>query len=318
MDQAVETISKAKTIAISGHVNPDGDCLGAVTGLGKALQYAGKQVDLFASEKPRHYSYLPGIENISTSIPDKDYDLFILVDLGDRPRMGDAVQAFNRSKTSICFDHHMTNERICDQNLVFKDACSTCELLGIFLNYWDPSLIRSDVATSLYAGITTDSNRFLYDTARARAMRVASDLIDAGADVNLIYLHEFQSADRNMLLFQGDILRSTEMLADGKIALARISLKKIHEYHLPMSEAEGVVDLLRSMDGVEIAVILKEKEANLQKISFRSKEYFNVAELAKKFDGGGHWKASGGSIHDSFDAAYDQLRSVLKDIVWTT
>lgn len=306
-------LRKAQTIAIAGHVNPDGDCIGAINGLGLSLESMGKEVDRLCEEKPRHLSYIPGASTMVEVDPQKKYDVFVLLDLGDRPRMGKASRAMDRADFSLNFDHHQTNERICQLNSVIKDASSTCEILASFLQEEDFP-IPKEAATALFAGLITDSNRFLYDTARSRAMRIGADLIDLGADADLVYLKEYQAIEPGLFAFQGKVVSEAEFLQGGRVALANVTQAMLKEYKISMSEAESAVDVLRNLSQVEVAVLVKNMTDDLQKISFRSKEFFNVSAVAEKFGGGGHIKAAGASIQGKNEDVYKQMKAFFEDL----
>lgn len=311
--EVLEEIKKANTVAIAGHVNPDGDCIGSICGLTMILEEMGKKVFPFSQLSGGHLSYIPGTDKLIKYNDESDFDLFIMVDLGDRARLGDLKDLPEKSKSSINFDHHQVNENICDLVLQVKEASSTCEIIADFaIKMGLP--VTKDAATALYAGITTDSNRFLYDTARAACMRTSADLLDLGADAELVYFNEYQRLNPRFIAFQGQVIKNAEFLMSGKIAIANLNREMLKEFGISMPEAEGVVDSLRSLDGVEIAIIIKDIEENIQKLSFRSKEFFNVSELAAEFSGGGHIKASGATLNMSNKEAYNLLKNILLKI----
>lgn len=297
-EQAKALIDAANRIAIAGHVNPDGDSYASVLGLGLALQEAGKEVDMLAEENNAHFSYLPAFSLLRAPDPDKSYDLFIRVDLGDTPRMGTAKIAFDHSKHSLNFDHHLTNDGLCDCAILDPKASSTCEIIARFLLETDMAF-SADAATALYTGLITDSNRYLYDTSTARTLRIGADLMDRGADAQRVYFYEYQNENPHMVAFRGIVTEQVKQLHGGKVIVANITQEMLHHYGIAMPQAEGVVDDLRSLAGVEVAAILKEQDADTQKISFRSKAYFDVAAVAQKLGGGGHKKAAGATLHGS-------------------
>lgn len=314
--QMEKLIRQSKSIAITSHESPDGDCVGSVLGLGLALQAAGKDVHIILSDPvPERLHYIPSWEIIEKPDANRSYDLFILVDLGDLPRMGKSITAMENSKTSICFDHHRTNQYVCDINYVDIDASSTCEILAEFLFAYHFD-IPKDAATALYTGIITDSNRFLYDRARAKTMRLAADLLDKGALADRIYFYEYSNHDPDLLALTGSVMKNMEYLHNGRLVLAKIPNSLQKEFRVDYEDVEGVVGDLRDIKGVEVAVMLKEKSANDQKISLRAKEYFDVSEIAVHFGGGGHRKAAGASIHADFETAYAQLKHYLEEMPW--
>lgn len=312
IDEIAKILRSAKTVAVTGHVNPDGDCIGSITGLGMSLKLMGKDVDMILDDDvPAFLSYIPNIDLIKKPDKTKKYDVFVMVDLGDRKRMGSSAIAMDNSAVCLNFDHHGTNEHICDYHYVETKASSTCEILANFLidNGFE---IDSDVATSLYSGLVTDSNRFLYDTARANAMRTGANLIDLGADVDCIYFNEYQNISANLFAFQGYMVKNALYLNDGKAAIANIRKDILKEYDLTMSEAESCVDVLKNLKGVEVAVAIKEISDKVQKISLRAKSYFDVSEIAVSYGGGGHIKAAGCTLEMTNEEALIEMKKTLE------
>ncbi len=308
-----DLIKKSNKVAIAGHLNPDGDCVGSICGLTLILEAMGKEVYPFCQITGKHLAYIPGTDKLLSYQGQKDFDLFIMVDLGDRARLGECSKLIEGSKFSINFDHHQVNEGICNLVIQEKEASSTCEIIARFA--MDAGLpITENAATALFAGIITDSNRFLYDTARSACMRIGAGLLDLGADAKTVYLNEYQKMNPNFLAFQGKVISTAEFFNSGRIALANITGDMLSEYKLSMPEAEAVVDTLRNLDGVEIAVIVKDVEDKLQKLSLRSKEFYNVSKLASEFSGGGHIKAAGASLHMSNEKAYKTVKARLSEI----
>lgn len=306
-------IKAAKTIALGGHDNPDGDCLGSILGLGLVLESMGKEVDLLSDEKPDHLSYIPAFDRLKKQDPNKKYDIFIRLDLGARNRMKNSIKAMDNSAFKINFDHHLENDYICDLTIHDPTASSTCQLVAEFLFNQQIS-ISKEAATALYSGLITDSNRYLYDTASAETLEIGAGLLRAGADDRLIYLKEYQEEDPNFMAFTGQMIEEADFFHNGKVIAGNITIKKIEKYGLTMSEAESVVDRMRNLKGVELAVVMKEQNDKLQKLSFRSKLYYNVAELAGNFQGGGHMKAAGGRILTNNKEAYKELLAFLKNL----
>lgn len=320
MLQIYDAIRSAETIAISGHINPDGDCIGSALGLGTICESMGKTVYHLMNEPvPQHLSYIPGIDRFVTASDAISrcarFDLFIMVDLGDRLRLGESAQVMDAAERTICIDHHKTSTGICELNLIDASASSTCELIAELA--FDMRMpVNAMAATVLYAGIITDSNRFLYENARAKTLRLAADLLDHGADADRIYLEEYQMIDANLLAFQGEVIRTMERFNGGRVVMANITSELLTRYGLKMSDVESIVSVMRDIRGVEIACIVKDRGEGEQKVSFRSKCDIDVAELAQRFGGGGHVKASGCTLTMSNADAYKMIRHALGALRW--
>lgn len=310
--EIAEKIRKANHIVITSHQSPDGDCLGSILALGLSLKKLGKQVDMIIDDDlPPYLQYLPRIEEITRPKEDQSYDLMIVVDLGDLKRMGKSSLSFHQSNFTICIDHHRTNEHFCKLNYVEVETSSTCEILAEFLMDFDFPM-DSEIASCLYTGIITDSNRFLYENAGAKCLRIAAKLLDKGADAKTIYYHEYSCRNPKFLALLGEVIDHSISLQDGKVLLAGVSQEEMKKHGILYSEVEGLVGELRDLKGIEVAVMVKEQEENIQKISFRSKRYFDVSQLAESFGGGGHKKAAGASMETTFDQAKKILQKKLE------
>lgn len=315
-NQIYTILQKAKTVVITGHQNPDGDCLGSILGLGQSLEKAGKEVDFVLDDKiPDYLTYIPNVDKIKQVNTDKSYDLFIMVDIGDRERLGKAGQLMDKTSLSVCMDHHPTNEMICDYNLVKKDASSTCEVITDFLIRFDFPFSKN-ISTALFTGLITDTNRFLYQNARQAAMRIGADLLDRDADAELVYYNEYLKLDPDNYIFQAKMLESVEYLQEGKIVLLNLYQEKLSQYNKSLDDAEPIVALLKNIIGVEIACVIKEKADKEQKISLRSKLYYDVSSIAKEFGGGGHKQAAGCSLEMANGDAYNLIKERLEQVSW--
>lgn len=307
---------KAKSIVITGHVSPDGDCLGSILGLGLTLLEVGKEVTMVVDDQvPDHLSYIPLVDLVKEKVGNESYDLFVMVDIGDRKRLGATAKYLDTATSSLCIDHHTTNEMICDVNLVDSRASSTSELIAKLL-LTGPYQITKEAATALYTGIITDTNRFLYRSSRQEAMRVGAELLDLGADADLIYLYEYRTLDPKMIEFTAYVVEHAEYLHGGKVALANLRMDVLEKYSLSMADAETVVDTLKNLKGVEVACIVKDRGGKDQKVSIRSKEYYDVAAIAKHFGGGGHIMAAGCSIDATNEEAYQMIKVCLEQMKW--
>lgn len=310
---AHDLIESAQTIAIVAHENPDGDAYGSILGLGLALRAAGKTCDCLADERFSHFAYLPGFDTLKDVDARQSYDLVIRVDLGDLKRMGRGASVFTSAQKTLNFDHHLDNDHKSDVLVHEPTASSTCEIIARFLIDTEAPL-PPEAATALYAGLTTDSNRYLYDTATAETLRTGADLLECGADKQYVYLYEYQSQDAKRILFEAEVLKNAQFLHRGKVIVANLTREMIEPLGYTMPEVEGVVGMLLSLAGVEVAAILKDQEEMSQKISFRSKSYYNVEKLAKQLGGGGHMKASGAALALSNAEAWTTLLAFLEDL----
>ena len=220
---------------------------------------------------------------------------------------------YHAAKQTLCVDHHRTNAFRADYNWVEPFASSTCEVLTKFLQKAEIA-IPKNAATALYLGIVTDSNRFLYDTARADCMRTAADLIDCGADVDSIYYSLYQNMEKDAYRYQAYVVEKTKYFCNGRVALVVGTKEDLEKYGQPEEAMEAVVDIVKNFSGVEVTAMIKEREENVQKVSFRSKEYYDVSRLALRFGGGGHKKAAGATLSFRLPEAEKIIQELLESL----
>lgn len=307
------TIQKAKSIAICSHISPDGDAIGSSTGLYLALKDLGKEVYLIKNDKfPDHLNFLEDKSFYTDSEP-FETDLFILTDVASIDRMGSGKGFYELSKNSLCIDHHMSNEGFFNNNIIDPYISSTSELIAQLLIEGGYEISKL-AATYFYLGITTDTNRFMYDSTDAQTLRVSAKLLDFGADKQLINLSLFDNLNVNYLFLQTEVIKSATFLRDGKFVIAKLSKDQLEKYGIDYDEAEGLVSILRSISGVELSCLIKEFSEDIQKISLRSQTEVNVSKIAMEFGGGGHIRASGCTLKMDLDSAYDTMYKRIEQI----
>lgn len=303
-------IEESEKIAIASHLNPDGDNLGSVTAMKNLLKKYGKTPIFILDDLiPSSFKFLPNIEENKSpeEVKDINFDLFITLDCSDTNRMGDNLkEIFEKSSKTINIDHHKTNENFADLNIVDPNSPATCELLYRVFENIDFEL-NKDIATSLYTGLSTDTGSFKYDSVNSETFRIASELVKYDISLNDIAVNVYQSRsiEKTNLLIRA--LNSIKYFCDNKIAIAIVTNKDMEETNAEKGDADGIVEFVRDTDGVELAVLLKEKEDCIR-LSLRSKSEINCTKIASQFDGGGHVRASGGTIHHKdFDKAIDDI-----------
>ena len=289
----MELAEAAGTIAIVGHVRPDGDCVGSCLAVCNYIteQYPEKTVDVYLETPPVKFSYLKQFERIcSDPETGKQYDLCICLDSGDRERLGKNVVYLDTAKTSICIDHHITNQGYGAANFVKADASATCELLYDFL---DEEKISKEVAECIYTGILHDTNVFKNSNTTERTMQVAGAMMAKGINFSRIIDESFYKKT----YVQNQIM--------GRAVLESVLF------------LDGIVDQLRVTDGVEVAIFLHETENHVYKVSMRSNNLVNVSKVASYFGGGGHVRAAGctmsGSVHDVINNLSAQIDKQIKE-----
>lgn len=306
-------IDEADTIAISAHINPDGDALGSALGLRKSLELYGKKSDVIKiSEVDDYLKFLPQIDFYKNPSK-KEYDLFIIVDCSEFDRIDKAIEICKKSKKVLVIDHHEGGSIKTDLNIIHSDSPASCELVYEIIKRLKLP-IDKEIATLLYAGLVTDTGRFLYSNISELTFYTAADLYKIGADFEMIYKNLYQNKEISKLQFENHLLNKVEF--KKPYALVGVSKKTCKDFGVQMGDSESVVNMLRDLKGIEVACLVKEYGENEFKISLRSKDYLDVSKIARDNGGGGHIRASGFTINtDSMDKAINIMRKILEEAI---
>lgn len=292
-------IKEAGTIAISGHVNPDGDCVGACLGLYTYLRenYPEKTVDVYLEPINPKYTFLKYAPDIihqeaaeAAGIPEFSYDLYFCMDCSEPERLGFARDYFENASFKVCIDHHITNKGFGDLMFIRPGESSTSEVLFSLMDY---KKISMDCAEALYLGIVHDTGVFRHSNTTRKTMETAGALLDKGIRQEMIIDDTFfrKTYVQNQIL--GRALLESILVMDGYVIFSVISRKDMVFYGVDSSDLDGIVDQLRVTAGVECALLLYELEEQVYKVSMRSNSVIDVSKIALYFGGGGHKKAAG-------------------------
>ena len=287
-----DMLKAAQKLVIVSHVSPDGDTLGSSLALMHALRMLGKDVIMNVDDDiSTVYSFLPGIAEYRRFAPEEsvDADLLVIIDASSADRAGNAMEVV-KSPVVLNIDHHKTNTRFADYLYLDSDAAATAEIIYRLLLKMGIKLTR-DIATCIYEGIYTDTGSFKYSNTTSNTLKTAADLLNYGVNPSLIS-DNMELKSRSQVEMLRKVLETLTFLKDGKIAYIEIPLE-LYDHNV---ETDTFISYPRYVEGVEIALLFKQVEANLTRVSFRSKE-IDVAKVALSFGGGGHKKASGCSIY---------------------
>lgn len=302
-------LNAAQTILIFTHINPDGDALGSAAALCRVLRKMGKTSWILMDEDvPDYISFMD--TEYCTRDRDclKNQDISICVDCGEYSRFPALADKFDEGKQKLCVDHHATGDGFGDHYYIDPSEAATCQLIYKLIKELGSSLIDRVVAESLYTGINTDTGSFQYSNTTADTHAIASDLMSYGIDHTAINVKLYQTIPMTKLKIQSSILQRAELLFGGKVAVGYVTGKMLDEAGAVLDDAEGTIDMLRNIEGVEIAAFLKEK-GEAVKVSMRAKSFANVAEIVSVFGGGGHVKAAGCTLEMGMEEALEALKS---------
>ena len=296
-----QMLENTGSVAILGHVHPDGDCLGSALGLYHYLKtyYPGVRAAVYLEEASEKFRYLEGFEEIRHEPDEESYELCICLDSSDRERLGGFACYLERAEKSLCLDHHVTNTGYADTNVVAGDSSSTCEVLYEQL---DGEKIDKTAAECLYTGIIHDTGVLKYSCTSARTMEIAGRLMAKGIDFGSIIDNSFYKKTYIQNQILGRALLESITFFNGKCIFSALRRKDMDFYGVDGKDMDGIIDQLRLTEGVEVAIFMYETGPQEYKVSLRSQKIVDVSEIASFFGGGGHVRAAGctmsGSIHD--------------------
>ena len=295
-------LADAKTVAIAGHVRPDGDCAGSCLATYNYIKnyFPHVKVDLYLEPIPNIFKFMKRSEEILSEWPDdRKYDLFIAQDCGDAKRLGNAAKYFESAEHTICVDHHVSNQNFAEHNYIFPDASSTCELIFELL---PDERIDREIAECIYTGIINDTGVFQYSSTTPETMRIAGELMKTGFDFSRIIDESFYQKTYLQNQVMGRVLAESILLQDGKCVVGYLKRREMDFYGVEGKDLEGIVSQLRLTAGVEVAIFIYEMQTQLFKVSLRSNGKVDVSKIAVFFGGGGHVRAAGctmkGTFHD--------------------
>ena len=295
MNDLIREIENADSIAITGHINPDGDCIGSTLGMYNYItnNYPGKKVQVYLQEFPDVFMFLNGASEVKHETDDEIYDLFMSLDCGDPDRFTPFAQYFETAKRTLCIDHHISNKGFGDVCYVEPQACSAAEAIFKLL---DEDKINQPCAEALYMGIVHDTGVFKHSNTTRSAMTIAGILIEKGARPNFVIDETFykKTLTQNKLL--GYALLGMKQFANGKIAHTLLTFEDFEKFGASKMDTDGIVDQLRLTSGTEVAFFMYQSGENEYKISLRANNIVNVSEIACSHGGGGHVKAAGCNI----------------------
>lgn len=306
--ECVSLLKEYDNYLILTHRNPDGDTLGSAFALHRALSKLNKK-SMVRCGDPIHpkYSYLwDGIDN-----DEIEFDKIIAVDVADKKLLGEDFEAKYGDNVFLCIDHHLSNREYAE-NLLLEDRAAAaviiyeivCEL-GIEFS--------PQIANCVYTGLATDTGCFLFSNTTPTVHRIAADVMEKGADYTFINRLMFETKTLSYLRLEQMAVSSIESHFDGKCAIMMVTRKMIEESGSSASDCDGIAAIPRKIEGVKIAVTIRERHDGSYKVSLRTVEPYDAAKICANFGGGGHHAAAGCDFDCSIDEVKGALLKVIKE-----
>lgn len=309
LDNILEEINKAETIVILTHENPDGDAIGSSLAMYHALKAYGKNPDLIIPEHPKTFNCLPGIEEIKTESDIEHYDLAISLDCATIKMLNGFVNYFENAKVKVCIDHHGTNTMFGDYNYVNPATPACAQILLVILEYFGIEITK-EIGTCILAGIITDTGGFKYQGVTAETFEFVAWLLNKGVNVSNLYRQVLEVQTKANFELHRIANNRVELLENGKVAYTYITKEDEEAVHAESGDHEGIVDVGRGLEGVEVSIFLRETSKGIR-VSLRSNDYVNVSDACLVFGGGGHPRAAGCTIPGTIEQAKEK---VLKEV----
>lgn len=299
VQQIIEVIRNNSSFLLTTHEGPDGDAIGSSLALASFLRSIGKDVTVhYQDPVPDLYAFLPGTETVLSHIPDRDYDVAVVLDIGERKRAGAEFCNFSRVTTTINLDHHLSCDNFADFNIIDSQCAATGILVYRIAHAFGYRFDR-DTALCIYVATITDTGSFRYSNANREAFTVAGEMIECGVNAWDVAEQLYENQPQKRLELLAKCLPTLEVFKNGQAASVTVSLDMYAATGADSELTDGFVNYPRSIRGVEVAIFFRQIDPLKWKIGFRSKGKVNVATFSKALGGGGHHNAAGCTVEGS-------------------
>lgn len=309
-DEVIKRLIENDNILIICHMSPDGDTLGCAYALYNALVSKNKNVRVDCSDEvPERFEYLQsGYVN-----SDFEPEYVIAVDLAARQLIGEKLSGYV-DKIDLCIDHHPSNELYAKETYLVSTAAAACEIIYDIIVSMKVD-ITTEIATCLYTGIATDTGCFCFSNTTSNTHYVAAELYKIPAEYEHINALLFNTKSKSRLRIEQKVLNTMEYFYNDKVAISCITQKMIEESKADESELDGVSNIPRSIEGVEIGITMREKLDGNFKVSVRTTSKADASKICGKFNGGGHKRAAGCLIEEDYQTAKALLVKAVKEFI---
>lgn len=313
--RVAEALAGRERFVVTTHENPDGDALGSLVATHAVLGELGKESSMFLAGRvpfPQEYRFMPLDSVARGAAPDMEGRALVAVDCANEKRLGAAHEALLAAADFVInIDHHHDNSRFGDVNLIVPDASSTGEILRDVIRELGVALTPA-IAEALYIAIVTDTGRFQYSNTSAKSLRLAAELVEAGADVHRIFQGVYENVAFAKLKLLARALEHAQVFQDGRVIVSHLERSDFSEAGAEEPFSEGIIDYLRAVEGAEMAALIREPptpNGPKRRVSLRTTERdVDVSAIARKSGGGGHRQAAGFSSEGSVGEITDFIQ----------
>jgi phosphoesterase RecJ-like protein len=313
MNQIIQQLKKSRRVLLATHIHPDGDAIGSLLALGLALEEGlKKKVQLYnESVLPAVYHFLPSIHRIKNEPGDiKAYDTAVILDCSDLQRVGKAAEAISRIPTVINIDHHATNTRFGNYQLIEPRASATTEILHQLLREMEMP-ITCAMAYAIYTGIMADTGSFRFSNTTPEAFKICHEMVCQGADPHKVAHHVYETTSLKRIKLLNMLYDTIEVSENGRLSIMTLTQNMLHATGTSITDVNGLINYARRIENVKVAALLYERASSRQMQRQRNSVFHvDVANLAAVFGGGGHRSAAGFDIHSSLLDLKNELYSM--------
>lgn len=304
---AVEFLKNNDEYLILTHAHPDGDTLGCAFALREALLSFGKKAAVRCSDPiPSKYGYMG-----ATDEGEVDFKKVIAVDVADTKLLGKDFEKSYGDRIDLCIDHHGSNRLYADKTLLDPTAAAACEIILAVIRELGVNVTKT-IANNIFTGLSTDSGCFRYSNVTPRTLRMAADMIEAGAEHTKINTAMFETKTRTYVALERLALESMKMYLDERCAFITITQDMFKESGSDESEVDAIAAIPRQIEGVLVGVTMREKADGTFKVSMRSHEGVDVSSICAMLGGGGHPRAAGCTVSGDVQAARNTVVSSIE------
>jgi phosphoesterase RecJ-like protein len=307
-----EELSRASSVLIGTHMNPDGDALGSALALSHYLDAIGCDNEVICHHAaPRNLRFLPGLNRVKQIPKEAKYDLGVVLDLDSLDRLGNTAEFFATCSRTVVIDHHVPHEKPGDLRIVDTSAPATAVILTRLLIDLG-ARITPEIATCLLTGIVTDTGSFRFRNTTPEALSLSAYLLEHGGDLTMVQEEIFQSKSLASARLLGRSLETMRLDCANQIAWSTLSARDFEIAEASDEDTEGFVNELLFITSVQVAALMREPKPGKVRCSLRSRGEYDVAAVARTFGGGGHKNAAGCTIDGPLEEAEEQLVRGLK------
>ena len=323
MDEIINQIKKAQHLLLASHCDPDGDAVSSLLAMGLALGKLDKKVTIYnASPIPAVYRFLPSVERIVRHIKKTTtYDTALILDCGNMPRVGEAHREVSQIPVIINIDHHVTNTRFGNIQLIDPTACSTAEIVYRLIKALNAPIDKA-IATSIYTGILTDTGSFRFSNTNQAAFAISQEMVQYGVEPYNIAQHVFGKYSLGRIKLLNLALDSIEISDNGKLSIMTLTNAMFAETGTHPEDVDGMINYARRIEDVKVAALIQEQKNGLTSseelrkfhVSLRSDGTVDVAAIAGSFGGGGHSSAAGFQVEMTMTKLKSEIITLSNDL----